>query len=169
MTEAVGHKFGGQGSENFRHPCIVRDADCEDDVARGELFAVLQAQAEAIVAALDVRDKLFFQLRNHALAESETVGCERVELHRHLHCGIFQAAFGAELFECEFTLGVRNVRSEAVGLQAHRLWHVQQPALHRAAEDTKWNALATEVGGDRKAVGAGADDSDLGHEREPLL
>src|ERR1700684_1795921 len=169
VAEAMRHKFGGEGCEYPGHPRIVRDTDREDDAARRQLFAVFQAQPEAIVGALDIRDELFFQLRNHAIPEREAVGSKYVELHRHLHVGVFEAALGAEFFQRELTIGVGNVGGEAIGLQAHALGHMQQPALHRATENAERNALATKVGSEGKPVWAGADDSDLSHEGEPLL
>src|SRR5579872_758657 len=163
MTGAMGKKFVGQMREIFGNVVEMRDPYCKHDVADVEGFAVFKVQPEAARQPFHTGDEPLFQFRHHAVAESQSVGYECVDFYGHAGMGVFDTAPGAELFERKGALGIVNIRGEAVRLKHHAFWHVRQPAIHGAAENAEGNAAMAEMRGNRKPIGACADDGSIQH------
>jgi hypothetical protein len=62
-------------------------------------------------------------------------------------------------------LGCGQARRVECRLEVHALRHVAMPTRHWLADYSRFHASTAQMGGDRKTIGSGADDCDIGRLR----
>src|SRR5579863_7739199 len=96
---------------------------------------------------IDISHKLVFQFRHHAIPEGKPVRAERLKIHRYAGVRILNSPLGTKLPQSESFLRIVNVGGETIRLEHHALRHMVQPAVHRTAKNTEWNAPPPEMRG----------------------
>ncbi len=137
------------------------DADRHHHASGMDHGAGLERQRVAVLAAQDVDDVVLFEGGDIGPREPVGIGDEVFDGDRGLLRRIVLAVRSAPGFERGVLIRRRQVGGEALRLQAHAPGHVIAPGAHRLAEDAEGYSRRSQMGGKRKAVGAGSDDGNV--------
>src|SRR3979411_1481993 len=75
--------------------------------------------------------------------------------------GVWNSLLLAVSPQSEFRFRVIKGGGKALGFQAHALWHLAQPSMHRVTKDPKANATSLRVAGLCHSIGPRPDDRDV--------
>src|ERR1700678_4384343 len=123
----------------------VSDPDRKYNAPCGDRFTILETKQTSFSCAVETGDQLVLELREQSFPESPSISRKSLKAHRDPSVGVLDSLLQTKLFEGKITPRIVDVRGEPVRFQHHALRHVIQPAVHRTAEDAKWNAPLTEM------------------------
>src|SRR5271166_1109821 len=120
-----------------------------------------QPQSKTAAVVLQTLDRRLLEVRHEAALERATIIDEILEARGYAKIRIGDIPFAAIALEREAARRVIEAGGETIRLQQHAPRHLRGPSFHGLAENSVWNVAGRQVRGNRKPVGAGADDDDL--------
>src|SRR5436190_19480394 len=104
----------------------MRDSDSKHNPPSRYRFAIIKPEHKSFRRTIERYNEIVFQLGDHSLLEGKAISAEGLKSHRKTQVGIFDPAFGTELFMSEVRIRMVDVRGNAIRLEHHAFRQVRQ-------------------------------------------